>query len=690
MKNYYVLLGLFFSLLTTVSAQTTEILTGLSNPRGLAVNGNDLYIVEIAANRVVKIDLTQTNPTPVEVVTGLDTPRELVFNDDTLYITENNRISKVDITSTLPATRQDFFNGLAFPQGIFVYNNYLYGVSGAPANIIKFDLSSNNPTAELVINGSIAGFTGISDFVRIDNDVYIADFGQILKFDVTEANPTVENVITPEDFPGITGANSGISRIANTIYFVKSNTREILSFDITDPTGTISLLTTLNDISNTSPSDITVFDNNLFIADVGNDRIIKYELPNNPNTCTVAHTVSNFNISVDANGYMWGQSFDAECSGQLESVAFISGGTGTISAGTLNIYVGETVTDTPIYTQAHPEIVVGQSGDPIQVDITGSVPVTEGERYTFEFRVTNVNTLIDFNATYPNGINFQNGSPTNGGPGGTPADFPFNVSITEEASVTCFPDNFSDFDTATAGNLTGLQTNSATTTVDCWDFTVNSNGGVTITLAGGGGPNPGGAGDHQVNLTRAGGNTNALGSVSFKANDNSAFKLNSLYVRPNFDPSGSPMSLLIIGYRNGNQILDAVAPYSNLTNNQWLLMNLTTNANFNDVDEIRFIQNGIADWAALSIDEIDITPATLGIDDAVLETIGLYPNPAKNHIQITNLKTSENYSIYNLLGQKTMQGKTTPNTFIDISSLAKGMYLLKLENTQNTLRFIKQ
>ena len=212
----------------------------------------------------------------------------------------------------------------------------------------------------------------------------------------------------------------------------------------------------------------------------------------------------------------------------------------------------------------------------------------------------------------------------------------------------------------------------------------------TITLAGGGGPNPGGAGDHQVNLTRAGGNTNPLNSVSFKANDNNAFRLNSVYVRPAFDPSGNPMNIIVRGLLNGNFVAGAEATYTNVSHNQWLLIDVSSNASFNNVDEIRFTQNTTADWAALSIDEIEISQVTLGTNDYKLTNIKLYPNPAKNTIQISNLKESQDYKIYNLLGQSVKQGIIENNQAIDVSNLNNGVYIIKLKNNTISLQFIKK
>jgi len=39
-------------------AQITDFVTGFSGPIGMALNGDDLYVVDIVASKIVKIDLT--------------------------------------------------------------------------------------------------------------------------------------------------------------------------------------------------------------------------------------------------------------------------------------------------------------------------------------------------------------------------------------------------------------------------------------------------------------------------------------------------------------------------------------------------------------------------------------------------------------------------------------------------------
>ncbi len=136
--------------------------------------------------------------------------------------------------------------------------------------------------------------------------------------------------------------------------------------------------------------------------------------------CTVGHNVGT-SIANNSTGWLWGQSFTATCSGNLNYVEFISTGTGTVSAGTLTIYSGNGVS-TSIHTQAHPAIPVTVIGDPMRIYITGSVPITNGSQYTFEFQVNNVATLADWNNTYAGGQSYQAGSPAS-------VDFAFNASI---------------------------------------------------------------------------------------------------------------------------------------------------------------------------------------------------------------------------------------------------------------------
>lgn len=80
-----------------------------------------------------------------------------------------------------------------------------------------------------------------------------------------------------------------------------------------------------------------------------------------------------------------------------------------------------------------------------------------------------------------------------------------------------------------------------------------------------------------------------------------------------------------------------------------------------------------------------------------LDKITLYPNPANSIINIVMADTNnlpESYTIYNTIGQ-IVKGKNINNLSdlsVDVSSFAKGVYLIKVNNKNQTqtLRFIKQ
>lgn len=97
--------------------------------------------------------------------------------------------------------------------------------------------------------------------------------------------------------------------------------------------------------------------------------------------CTITHAPSLF--TPVTTGYVAGQSFTATCSGDLNYVQVTANTTGTVPAGTLTIYAGDNVSTTPIHTQAFNAITINNVGDPIRINIVGSVPITNTNQYTF-------------------------------------------------------------------------------------------------------------------------------------------------------------------------------------------------------------------------------------------------------------------------------------------------------------------
>lgn len=146
--------------------------------------------------------------------------------------------------------------------------------------------------------------------------------------------------------------------------------------------------------------------------------------------CVVNYANNGTSIS-SATGFLWGQSFIAGCDGDLEYVQFTSSSPGTTSGGTLKIYDGNSVT-TPIYTQAFSAITITNVGDPVRINITGTVPVVLNNQYTFEFPVNNISVLLDLSGGYTEGSAWQDGGEA------ATVDFLFSASIATTLGINDF------------------------------------------------------------------------------------------------------------------------------------------------------------------------------------------------------------------------------------------------------------
>ena len=85
---------------------------------------------------------------------------------------------------------------------------------------------------------------------------------------------------------------------------------------------------------------------------------------------------------------------------------------------------------------------------------------------------------------------------------------------------------------------------------------------------------------------------------------------------------------------------------------------------------------------------ITISTAVLGTNDLSKSTVNIYPNPVENILYI-EVKDADKAEIYNITGakitEKTLQkGKNQ----IDVSSLQKGVYIIKVNNS--TFKVIKK
>lgn len=71
------------------------------------------------------------------------------------------------------------------------------------------------------------------------------------------------------------------------------------------------------------------------------------------------------------------------------------------------------------------------------------------------------------------------------------------------------------------------------------------------------------------------------------------------------------------------------------------------------------------------------------------ETIKLYPNPTTDHISVSELRSRQDYDIFDAAGKKILEGTVLSDNNIDVSFLESGMYFLKFDDS-TSMKFIKE
>ncbi|MFK5891548.1 MAG: T9SS type A sorting domain-containing protein [Flavobacteriaceae bacterium] len=262
MKQIYFLTTILFLSFINLNAQTTDVVTvGLNHPIELLLNGNDLYIAHV--NKISKIDITATNPTVTDVVGGgLFTPIGLLLIGNDLYIAESGggKITKIDITISNP-TVTDVITGLSRPTSLALNGNELYISESSAGKISKIDITASNPIATDVI-------TGLNDprgLALNGNDLYIAEVlgNKISKIDITLSSPTATDVVSINNV-------FSLHLNGNNLYASSDSSVYKVDISMTTPIAT-SIVNSLF-----VPRGLALNGNDLYIAELQNDKIIKF------------------------------------------------------------------------------------------------------------------------------------------------------------------------------------------------------------------------------------------------------------------------------------------------------------------------------------------------------------------------------------------------------------------------------
>lgn len=77
----------------------------------------------------------------------------------------------------------------------------------------------------------------------------------------------------------------------------------------------------------------------------------------------------------------------------------------------------------------------------------------------------------------------------------------------------------------------------------------------------------------------------------------------------------------------------------------------------------------------------------LAVDSSVKSIFSVYPNPVKDDLSVSGISKNTAFEIYSMDGKLVKTGTYSPNQSINVNSLTKGIYFIKIE--EKTVKFIK-
>lgn len=415
---------ILFLISLSINAQLTQVnVQGLSNnPSKGVVYGDYLYFTRYTADKISRIDLTQTNPTLEDIFSDISLPYGLVLDGDELYIKSAHpalAVFKADLSISNPSATL-FYQGEYQPNGVdpsnmVIIDDDLYLARYATNEIVKINTTDQNPQETVVVSG----LDRPRDMELIGNYLYISerDAGKISRININDANPVTVDVVTGLDTP------NGMALRNNYLYVTDADARKIHRLDITESS---IISEEYIDTPSILASEVLFYNDTMYIINFnGHGGIYKYEdSALTPDTCEIGFT-NNLYISFPQ---VYGQSFMTECGGILDYVELKvhpTSGDRTVPANTLHVYEGSTVSGTPIYSESFGAFTVPSGQTSARIDITGNFSVLSNEQYTFTVDVGNLIVEGANGDAYPVGQAFADGISY------STTDFGFGVGIVE-------------------------------------------------------------------------------------------------------------------------------------------------------------------------------------------------------------------------------------------------------------------
>lgn len=149
---------------------------------------------------------------------------------------------------------------------------------------------------------------------------------------------------------------------------------------------------------------------------------------------------------------------------------------------------------------------------------------------------------------------------------------------------------------------------------------------------------------------------------------------------------------------SNSPVVEKIYTVTNPVLNTWTSVNIPmsyfTNIGFNPLTWFQYkFDVASAIPGTVYFDNIYFTSNSLGTTQFKDSKIAMYPNPAKDNLNINAINNIENVAVYNLLGQEVLNQNPKTNTVtLDISNLQNGVYIVKtlIDGKIASSKFVKE
>lgn len=250
-----------------IIAQVEVVLANgdLEFPNRLLVIGDDLYFSE--DDRVSKIDLTDISPIRVTVFSDLNSTGGLSYKENDLYITEfsSSRIVKIDMTETSPASVIVTNSGK--PNEMVFNDDNLYYSDNNNKRVYVHDTSSTSTVSQVLTSAFDESPIGIEfkdGFLYVTTTNVSSTNNKLFKIDIN--NPVPIELMSGLQRP------IGIEFRGDYLYMAFLSADKIVKVDITQDPLVIEDVVSVN-----NPTDIEFYNDIMYITQTSN-RISKVDL----------------------------------------------------------------------------------------------------------------------------------------------------------------------------------------------------------------------------------------------------------------------------------------------------------------------------------------------------------------------------------------------------------------------------